>query len=163
MEGGHKLSFGTTHKVSIKYMKDIVVDFKEGLDYYVSYYESIERGNLEESVWTKEETDQLYMKAQHKLWNEEIYTPQTFFRGMTECLSLSISDALNHEEWMVRLFSILDKRCGKRTLIKLCDVINTYPKMLRKFYTLRLDNEGIAYNYDGEGNLVLTKRQDKGD
>ena len=61
MEGGHKLSFGTTHKVSIKHMKDIVVDFKEGLDYYVSYYESIERGNIKECVWTKEETNQLYI------------------------------------------------------------------------------------------------------
>ena len=49
------------------------------------------------------------------------------------------------------------ERCGERTLIKLCDVINTYPKMLRRFYALRLDNEGIVYHYDGEGNLVLTK------
>ena len=163
MEGGHDLSFDVSHKVSIKYLKEIMVDFKESLSGYVSYYESIERCNLEESVWTREETDQLYLKAQHTLWNEEIYTPHTFFQGMTGYLSLSISDALNHEEWMIRLFAILDKRCGKRTLIKLGDVINTYPKMLRKFYALRLDNEGIAYNYDGEGNLVLTKRQDKGD
>ena len=163
MEGGHDLSFDTSHKVSIKYLKEIVVDFNESLSGYVSYYESIERSNLKEIVWTKEETDQLYLKAQHTLWNEEIYTPHTFFRGMTGYLSLSISDALNHEEWMIRLFAILDKRCGKRTLVKLCDVINTYPKMLRRFYALRLDNEGIAYNYDGEGNIVLTKKQDKED
>ena len=69
MEGGHDLSFDVSHKVSIKYLKEIMVDFNESLSGYVSYYESIERCNLEESVWTKEETNQLYLKAQHTLWN----------------------------------------------------------------------------------------------
>ena len=38
--------------------------------------------------------------------------------------------------WMIRLFALMDKRLGKRRLIKLKEVINSYPVMLKKFTKL---------------------------
>ena len=80
-----------------------------------------------------------------------------FFIGMKEYLSLSISDALEHEQWMIRLFAILDKRCGKRTLIKLAETINTYPDVLKEFYLIRLSNEEIPYGIRENGEIYLDK------
>jgi hypothetical protein len=37
----------------------------------------------------------------------------------------------------------MDKRLGKRRLIKLKDVINSYPVILRKVYKIRMKEEGF--------------------
>jgi hypothetical protein len=37
---------------------------------------------------------------------------------------------------MIRLFALIDKRLGKRRLIKLKEVINSYPVMLKKYTKL---------------------------
>ena len=62
---------------------------------------------------------------------------------MVKYLSLSIEDALKHDEWMVRLFAIMDKRLGKRSLLKLEKEINAYPKMLQIIYKIRMKEEGF--------------------
>ena len=107
------------------------------------YYESIERRKIEKIQWTKEESYELFKIAQNKLWNEEIYTTDIFFIGMKAYLSMSIDDALKSEQWMIRLFAILDKRCGKRRLIKMKDEIKSYPTKLKELYYIRLKEEGI--------------------
>jgi hypothetical protein len=56
---------------------------------------------------------------------------------------MTIDDALNSEYWMIRLFAIMDKRCGKRRLIKLKDAINDYPEKVKEIYLIRLREEGI--------------------
>ena len=155
MEAGHKTTWGATYKVEIRYMGEPIVKFGEGKDYMVSYYECIERSHLTDIKWTKDETHQLFLKVQLKLWEEKTYTTSMFFIGMKEYLSLSISDALEHEQWMIRLFAILDKRCGKRTLIKLAETINTYPDVLKEFYLIRLSNEGIPYGKRENGEIYL--------
>jgi len=155
MEAGHKTTWGATYKVEIRYMGKPVIKFGEGMDYMVSHYEVIERSQLTEIKWTKEETHQLFLKAQLQLWNEGTYTTSMFFIGMKEYLSLSISDALKHTQWAIRLFAILDKRCGKRTLIKIAEEINSYPEPIREIYLIRLENEGISYRKNENGEIYI--------
>lgn len=81
------------------------------------------------------------MITQKKLWEEEIYTTNVFFKGMKEYLSLSISDALVSEQWMIRLFALLDKRLGKRRLIRLKEEIKNYPNKLIEVYKIWMIEE----------------------
>lgn len=150
LEGGRKTTWGATYKVEIRYNKKSLVKFGEGINYRTSYYESLERAKLEEINWSKEESYMLYLKAQQRLWDEEIYTIDLFFRGMVEYLSLSIEDAINHEQWMIRLFAIMDKRLGKRRLLKLEKEINAYPKMLQIIFKVRMKEEGFENYQDFE-------------
>ena len=155
MEAGHKTTWRATYKVEIRYMGEPVVKFSEGIDYKGDHYEMLERMALPEITWTKDESHQLFLKVQLRLWEEKTYTASIFFVGMREYLSLSISDALKHEQWMIRLFAILDKRCGKRTLVKLAEEINTYPDALKEFYLIRLSNEGIPYGKRENGEIYI--------
>jgi hypothetical protein len=143
LEGGRKTTWGATYKVEIRYNKKSLVKFGEGINYLTHHYENVERQKLEKKTWTKEENYIMFLEAQKRLWIEEKYTTDIFFKGMVEYLSLSIEDALKHDEWMIRLFAIMDKRLGKRSLLKLEKEINNYPKMLQIIYKIRMKEEGF--------------------
>jgi hypothetical protein len=57
--------------------------------------------------------------------------------------NLSIHDAISSTNEVVRMFAILDRRVGKRTLQKLVYTVDEQPKWLQFFYKLRLEAEGI--------------------
>lgn len=44
---------------------------------------------------------------------------------------------------VIRMFAVLDRRVGKRTLKKIAEAIEEQPEWLQYFYKLRLDAEGI--------------------
>lgn len=54
-----------------------------------------------------------------------------------------ISASLCHENPLVRLLAVLDRRVGRRTLLRLAGNVERQPEWLRFFYRLRLDAEGI--------------------
>lgn len=56
-----------------------------------------------------------------------------------------IKDSLNSNNAIVRLFAILDKRTGKRTLEKIKNTVDIQPDWLKPFYELRLSAENINY------------------
>ena len=143
LEGGRKTTWGATYKVEIRYNKKSLVKFGEGINYLTHHYENVERQKLEKKTWTKEENYIMFLEVQKRLWIEEKYTTDIFFKGMKEYLSLSIEDAINHEQWVIRLFAIMDKRLGKRSLLKLEKEINAYPKMLQIIYKIRMKEEGF--------------------
>ena len=66
-----------------------------------------------------------------------------FYRAFYEYDNQSIEKSLESEDAIVRLFAILDKRVGKRTLEKLLPTIDQQPEWLRFFYRLRLEAENI--------------------
>ena len=41
------------------------------------------------------------------------------------------------------MFAILDRRIGKRTLVKIKETLNEQPDWLKKIYQLRLDAEKV--------------------
>ena len=61
------------------------------------------------------------------------------FRNMT------IKAALKSENFIIKIFAILDKRIGKRTLaqIKERNEYMSYPAWVRQFYQLRLSNSNL--------------------
>lgn len=57
--------------------------------------------------------------------------------------NLSINEALQSDNEVIRMFAILDRRVGKRTLTSLIDEVHKQPEWLKFFYHLRLSAEKI--------------------
>lgn len=74
-------------------------------------------------------------------WNNEAtFSDDDFLDAATQFLQLPINSALKSENFLIRVFAILDKRVGKRTLeaIRASEEYKTYPQWVRQFYELRL-------------------------
>ena len=54
-----------------------------------------------------------------------------------------IAESLRSDNPLVRLFAVLDRRVGRRTLLKLSQEVDDQPEWLRFFYRLRLEAEGL--------------------
>ncbi len=67
----------------------------------------------------------------------------SFYQAFYYYQNHSISESLSSENALVRLFAVLDKRAGKRTLKKLEAELLSQPQWLQVFYRLRLETEGI--------------------
>ena len=71
------------------------------------------------------------------------YTDDEFCEALERYRNQPISQSLYSDNPLERMFAILDRRIGKRTLIKLKDSINEQPIWLQVFYKLRLSAESI--------------------
>ena len=67
-----------------------------------------------------------------------------FYNAFHAYKNSSIDDGLVSPDPVVRLFTILDKRVGKRRLQKILSEISDQPEWLQFFYRLRLEADGIA-------------------
>lgn len=85
-------------------------------------------------------------------WKEKTQTPlcargefddEEFAEALSLYRASSIADAIASEHPVVRMFAVLDRRAGKRTLARLAEQVPTQPEWLQAFYRLRLDAEGI--------------------
>ena len=79
------------------------------------------------------------------IWDETCtYCEWDFLKAVLEFRNLSIQDALNSDDYIVKILGILDNRVGKRTLQKIADSeeYKQYPMWARQFYELRLGEKG---------------------
>ena len=76
--------------------------------------------------------------------NRTEYTDEEFCQALEMYRNQSIQDSVNSQNPIVRMFAVLDRRIGKRTLIKLYNTIEDQPEWLRQFYFLRLHSENIC-------------------
>jgi hypothetical protein len=71
------------------------------------------------------------------------YTDNEFCDALEKYRNQAINDSINSENPIERMFAILDRRIGKRTLANVKGSIESQPQWLRVFYNLRLDSENI--------------------
>ena len=71
------------------------------------------------------------------------YTDGEFSEALAEYRGQSIEESLKSDDPIVRMFAILDRRVGKRTLIKLKEADEPRPEWLRAFCTLRFEAENL--------------------
>lgn len=69
------------------------------------------------------------------------YTDNEFCDALEKYRNQSIKDSINSENPLVRMFAVLDRRIGKRTLEHINDSLEKQPEWLKIFYRLRLDSE----------------------
>ncbi len=148
------------HKAPDNYGRVAIrVDGKEVImgnpyDYYVKGYSNKEysiKSELEipRREWTPKGT--LYEKENEEIEdmvnqiaiNDGIFDIYDIVSAIREYKNLDIRLSINSVNPIIRMFSILDRRIGKRTLIKLIPEIEKQPEWLKIFYRLRLESEGL--------------------
>ena len=140
------------HKVHDSYGRSaILLDGKELVCF--SWIEMYRKEAAVHEVWSRDKSQSwhgLYegMKPQ---WDAAcVYDDFDFLRAVLEFRNLSIQDALESDNYIIKILAILDKRIGKRTLRKLtqAEEYRAYPAWVRQFYDLRLGMEEKVSVYE---------------
>jgi len=87
-------------------------------------------------------------KAVEEMKTRGIHNQYEFYNAIEEYLNLSIEEAMNSTNTIIRAISWWDKRLGKRRLINKEEDLNI---LVRKFKKIRLRSEGLL---DEEGKLA---------
>lgn len=69
---------------------------------------------------------------------------EDFIHAATLFLKTDVAAALNSENYLLRMFAYLDRRVGKRMLIKIKDEAETLPEWVKQFYRIRCEAEGLS-------------------
>jgi len=72
------------------------------------------------------------------------YTDEEFCQALEVYRNQDIYNSIRSNNPLVRMFAVLDRRIGKRTLVKLYETIDEQPEWLRQFYFLRMHSENIC-------------------
>ena len=80
--------------------------------------------------------------AENRLIDQGIFKGDHLYDPLMKYSSLSIEEAMNADNIIVRAYSMLDRRLGKRRLIKLHFPEDTHPLIIN-FYKIRCEVEGI--------------------
>ncbi|MBQ4042403.1 MAG: hypothetical protein IJD06_00285 [Clostridia bacterium] len=94
------------------------------------------RGEYWAEFWT--------LLARYPLHCRDEYTDEEFCDALREYRNRDIHDSIRSENPLVRMFAVLDRRIGKRTLEKLNERVGEQPLWLQTFYRLRLEAESAA-------------------
>ena len=134
MDGCHIFEIYIDHKLIKQFSWETVNTYfiKNGYKTNLDY-----RGIMEywDEFWSLMESVPLQMR--------EEYTDQEFCDALERYRNQKIMDSLYCGHPLDRMFAVLDRRVGKRTLIKQKDQIKQQPKWLQVFYQLRLESEGV--------------------
>lgn len=93
-------------------------------------------------LWKKTGRWDVHAQELRDKWDmEATYSDLDFLNAAAAFLQLPIQDALKSENSLIRVFAVLDKRVGRRTLekIKISEEYKGYPQWARQFYELRLE------------------------
>lgn len=71
------------------------------------------------------------------------YTDDEFCDALEKYRNQDIQESMYSNNPIIRMFAILDRRVGRRTLIKAKETIEEQPIWLKQFYQLRLAADGI--------------------
>lgn len=74
---------------------------------------------------------------------EGIYSQVEFIETVYKYLNTSIKESLQTQNPLVKMLVIIDRRIGKRTLIKIKESMKNEDKIIQYFYKLRCNAEGI--------------------
>lgn len=65
------------------------------------------------------------------------YTDEEFCDALEKYRNQDIQESLQSNNPLIRMFAVLDRRVGKRTLAKMKEEIHTQPQWLQQIYALR--------------------------
>jgi len=69
------------------------------------------------------------------------FDDEDFAMALMEYRCLEAQESIASDDPVVRMFAVLDRRIGKRTLKKLAGEVDVQPEWLRPFYRLRIEAE----------------------
>ena len=68
-----------------------------------------------------------------------------FLNSITIYLKTDIATSLRSDNYLLRVFAYMDRRVGKRTLIKIKDDVEKLPDWVKQFYQIRCEADGIVF------------------
>ncbi|WP_142414066.1 SF0329 family protein [Hathewaya massiliensis] len=74
---------------------------------------------------------------------EGTYSQVEFMEILRKYFNTSIEESLNIENTLVKILVVLDRRIGKRTLISMKESIENEEDIVKYFYKLRCEAEGV--------------------
>lgn len=87
-----------------------------------------------------------YDELERKKWMPECtLCDADFISSLTIYLKTDIASSLRSENYLLRIFAYMDRRVGKRTLVKMKDEAETLPTWVKQFYKIRCEAEGIVF------------------
>ena len=124
-------------------------------DYCVRGYGAEEsRRKAEQNVpareWTGRETlyeaenEAVEDQVERQAMEDGVFEIWFVTRAIRAYTQAPIGDSLRSQDPLVRMFAVLDRRVGRRTLEKLAQELDAQPEWLRFFYNLRLEAEGLC-------------------
>lgn len=84
--------------------------------------------------------------AKEMLTKESIFESYDLYSPLIDYSNLSIEEAMNSENVIIRAFSMFDRRLGKRRLNELKFSQETHP-LIMQFYNIRCGVEGINHGH----------------
>ena len=85
--------------------------------------------------------DSSALELKSKWEKEGTLSEWDFLQAATVFLQMPIADALISDNCLIRIFAILDRRVGRRTIKQIQDseIYKTYPAWVQQFYELRFE------------------------
>lgn len=84
--------------------------------------------------------------AKEKWMPNGILCETDFINAITVYLKTDISTALQSDHYLLRIFAYMDRRVGKRTLIKIKNEVDKLPDWVKQFYQIRCEAEDIIFS-----------------
>lgn len=71
------------------------------------------------------------------------YTDGEFCDALNEYRNQDVQTSIHSDNPLVRMFAVLDRRIGKRTLNSIRELLDEQPQWLKIFYLLRLEAQDV--------------------
>ena len=109
-----------------------------------NYFIEKEYKSIENPYGTIEYWDEFWsLLDKYPLKEKTEYKDSEFADALAEYRNQDIKISIQSNNPIVRMFAILDRRVGKRTLEKLKDTLDEQPEWLKQFYVLRFEAENL--------------------
>lgn len=99
---------------------------------------------LKYDVFNEETNCSIQDKAHEIIMTEGVFAQYDFFEAVEQYLNSSIEVSLQSNHIIIMILSLIDRRVGKRTLIRIKESIQQEHKIVQFFYTLRCEAERIG-------------------
>ena len=122
-------------RATINYRKKEIVAF--------SWAQMYEQESEVSELW-REGKKVSYEQLEKERWMPEcILCEGDFIGSVTVYLKTDVLSALHSDNYILRVFAYMDRRVGKRTLIKIKDDVEVLPEWVKQFYRIRCEAEGL--------------------
>jgi hypothetical protein len=122
-------------RATINYNKKELVAF--------SWVEMYKQDSDEAQQW-EEGKDVSYDKMLREKWMPGcVLCDANFIDSLTIFLKTDVSASLHSDNYLLRVFAYMDRRVGKRTLVKIKDEVEKLPEWVKQFYRIRCEADDV--------------------
>lgn len=68
-----------------------------------------------------------------------------FINSITIYLKTDVTSSLSSDNYLLRVFAYMDRRVGKRTLVRIKDDVENLPEWVKRFYRIRCEADGVIF------------------